>query len=107
MESSYMISQFDMCRYPVLIRPTCNCCHNDGWTVTITNIILNNQNRPDSPCSEPITGIRSAYIYISFFIVTLPSFHLLWTTNVPTLYEKSLSLCNSAIIWKCLFSILR
>ncbi len=43
-----MISQFDMCRYPVLIRPTCNCCHNDGWTVTITNIILNNQNRPDA-----------------------------------------------------------
>ena len=74
-----MISQFDMCRYPVLMRPTCNCCHNDSWTVTITNIILNNQNRPDSPLFRAYYWHQVCIIYISFFYRN---------TSPPSIYSR-------------------
>ncbi len=36
-------------------------CHDYGWAVFVPHIILDDQYRPDSPCSDPTTGDRSAY----------------------------------------------
>ena len=87
-----MISQFDMCRYPVLIRPTCNCCHNDGWTVTITNIILNNQNRPDSPLFRAYYRHQVCIIYISFFYRNTSPPSIYFGLRMFLLFMKSLYL---------------
>ena len=43
-----------------LVHPGRDCCADDGGAVLVSDVVLYDEDRPDSSCSEPTTGLRSA-----------------------------------------------